>query len=111
MGENVDSKHECNNNKCFAKEEKTEMPWKWGASIILNSVNEVDFIEVIFGQRSEGGMGANHLIIWAKRLSILRSMQCKYSKVLEGKSRYLKRMIWVVYFVFSFLIFFQFLWN
>ena len=36
------------------------MPWKWGASIILNSVKGVDFIEVIFGQRSEGGMGGNH---------------------------------------------------
>ena len=64
MGENVDNKHECNNNKCFGKEEKTEMPWKWGAGIILNSVSGVDFIEVIFGQRSEGGMGANHVIIW-----------------------------------------------
>ena len=47
MGENVDNKHEC--NKCFEKEEKTEMPWKWGASIILNSISGVDFIEVIFG--------------------------------------------------------------
>ena len=36
MGENVDNMHEC--NKCFEKEEKTEMPWKWGASIILNRV-------------------------------------------------------------------------
>ena len=42
------------------------MPWKWGASIILNSVNGVDFIEVIFRQRSEGGMGANHVIIWER---------------------------------------------
>ena len=50
----------------FVKEEKTEMPWKWGASIILNSVNGVDFIEVIFRQRSEGGMGANHVIIWER---------------------------------------------
>ena len=50
------------------------MPWKWGASIILNSVNGVDFIEVIFGQRSEGEMGANHEIIWERRLSILRSI-------------------------------------
>ena len=66
MGENVDNMHECNNSKCFGKEEKTEMPWKWGASIILNSVSGVDFIEVIFGQRSEGGMGANHVIIWER---------------------------------------------
>ena len=50
----------------FEIEEKTEMPWKWGASIILNSVNGVDFIEVIFRQRSEGGMGANHVIIWER---------------------------------------------
>ena len=45
-----------------------------GASIILNSVKGVDFIEVIFGQRSEEGMGDNHVIIWERRLSILRSM-------------------------------------
>ena len=64
-GENVDNKHECN-NKCFEEEEKNEMAWKLGASIILNSVSGVDFIEVIFGQRSEGGMGANHVIIWER---------------------------------------------
>ena len=39
MGENVDNKNECNNNKCSEEEEKTERAWKWGASIILNSVN------------------------------------------------------------------------
>ena len=45
-----------------------------GASIILNSVKGVDFIEVILGQRSEEGMGDNHVIIWERILSILRSM-------------------------------------